>query len=89
MAPKRAAETGIEPQPAGEEVAFPRGGGLNLPALEAKQLRAEGVAQARAEAASTARRSKRSRTDGEFNLVRVIRSLYNVRILYMQALRTK
>ena len=50
MAPKRAAPVAAAPV-VEEEAAFPRGGGSSISALEAKALRAEGAAQARAEAA--------------------------------------
>lgn len=69
MAPKRAADTPAVPQPAAEETAFPRGGGQSLPALEAKQLRAEGAAQARAEAAQGGKRNKKARTGGVSEVV--------------------
>lgn len=72
MAPKRSApQAAAAAEPAAEEeVAFPRGGGHSLSALEAKQLRAEGAAQARAEAAAGGRRNKKARTEGEVDLVR-------------------
>ena len=56
-----------------EEVAFPRGGGSAVSALEAKQLRAEGAAAARAEVAAAAGRKKR-RT-GEGNMAVSLRRL--------------
>ena len=57
MAPKRAAPVTAAPV-VEEEAAFPRGGGSSISALEAKALRAEGAAQARAEAAEGGARKK-------------------------------
>jgi hypothetical protein len=71
MAPKRDAETAAVAEPDTEEAAFPRGGGHSLPALEAKQLRAEGAAQARAEAAHSRKSGKKARTAGVSDLVRL------------------
>ena len=66
MAPKRSAP---EPAPVvEEEAAFPRGGGSSLSALEAKQARAEGAAQARAEIAAGPGR-KKARKDVGISLV--------------------
>lgn len=60
MAPKRSAPEAA-PQAVEEEAAFPRGGGSTLSALEAKTLRAEGAAQARAEAAAGGSRKKQKK----------------------------
>lgn len=70
MAPKRSVpQASAAPDPVTEEVYFPRGGGHSLSALEAKQLRAEGAAQARADASFNGKRSKKARTDGDADLV--------------------
>ncbi len=66
MAPKRSAPEVAAPVE--EETSFPRGGGSALSAVEAKQLRAEGAAEARAEAKAGGGRKKR-RTDADTTLV--------------------
>ncbi len=70
MAPKRPA-----PEPAAlpvedAEAAFPRGGGSALSALEAKQLRAEGAAQARLDAAAGKGGKKRRKNTDTLTVMR-------------------